>query len=219
MSKVRQETATVRRGRRRNGYSYATALSLILCAPGAALAQEPAAEDDTILETIIVTAEEQLKQAPGVSTVTSEDIEKMPGASLSGTTASGQRGYQRQIELRGMGPENTLILIDGKPVLSRSSVRMGRAGERDSRGDTNWVPAEAIERIEVIRGPCRRPLRLGCCRRRRQHHHQAARQTLGDLFDPHQRPEAFRGRLYPARQRRCRRPHQRHHVVPASWQL
>jgi ferric enterobactin receptor len=166
MSKVRQETATVRRARRRNSYSYATALSLILCAPGAALAQEPAAGDDTVLETIVVTAEEQLKQAPGVSTVTSEDIEKMPpandiseiirkmpGANLSGTTASGQRGNQRQIELRGMGPENTLILIDGKPVLSRSSVRMGRAGERDSRGDTNWVPAEAIERIEVIRGP------------------------------------------------------------------
>ncbi len=52
-----------------------------------------------------------------------------------------------------MGPENTLILIDGKPVLSRTSVRMGRGGERDTRGDSNWVPAELIERIEVIRGP------------------------------------------------------------------
>ncbi len=121
---------------------------------------------ETTLEAIVVTAEQQLKQAPGVSTVTSDDIakmppandlseilRKMPGANLTGTTASGQRGNQRQIELRGMGPENTLILIDGKPVLSRNSVRMGRAGERDSRGDTNWVPAEAIERVEVIRGP------------------------------------------------------------------
>ena len=65
----------------------------------------------------------------------------------------GQRGNQRQIDIRGMGPENTLILIDGKPVLSRNSVKMSRGGERDTRGDSNWVPAELIESIEVIRGP------------------------------------------------------------------
>src|SRR5690606_3797307 len=52
-----------------------------------------------------------------------------------------------------MGPENTMILIDGKPVSSRSAVRFGWRGERDSRGDTNWVPAEQIERVEVLRGP------------------------------------------------------------------
>jgi ferric enterobactin receptor len=52
-----------------------------------------------------------------------------------------------------MGPENTLIMIDGKPVTSRNSVRMGRQGERNTRGDSNWVPVEAIERIEVLRGP------------------------------------------------------------------
>ncbi|STS89044.1 TonB-dependent receptor [Klebsiella variicola] len=50
-----------------------------------------------------------------------------------------------------MGPENTLILIDGKPVTSRNSVRLGWRGERDTRGDTSWVPPEMIERIEVIR--------------------------------------------------------------------
>ncbi|WP_237751924.1 TonB-dependent receptor plug domain-containing protein, partial [Pseudomonas aeruginosa] len=35
----------------------------------------------------------------------------------------------------------------------RNSVRYGWRGERDSRGDTNWVPADQVERIEVIRGP------------------------------------------------------------------
>lgn len=117
-------------------------------------------------EIVVQSAGDQLKQAPGVSIITSEDIakqppsndlseiiRKMPGVNLTGTSASGQRGNNRQIDIRGMGPENTLILIDGKPVLSRNSVRMGRAGERDSRGDTNWVPPEAVERIEVIRGP------------------------------------------------------------------
>ncbi len=52
-----------------------------------------------------------------------------------------------------MGPENTLILIDGVPVTSRNSVRYSWRGERDTRGDTNWVPPEMVERIEVLRGP------------------------------------------------------------------
>ncbi len=52
-----------------------------------------------------------------------------------------------------MGPENTLILIDSVPVTSRNSVRYSWRGERDTRGDTNWVPPEQVERIEVIRGP------------------------------------------------------------------
>lgn len=77
----------------------------------------------------------------------------MPGVNLTGNSTSGQRGNNRQIDIRGMGPENTLILIDGKPVSSRNSVRQGWRGERDTRGDTSWVPPEMIERIEVLRGP------------------------------------------------------------------
>lgn len=115
---------------------------------------------------VLGTAEQELKQAPGVSVITAEDIKKrppvndlseiirkMPGVNLTGNSATGQYGNNRQIDLRGMGPENTLILIDGKPVSSRNSVRMGRSGERNTRGDTNWVPVDAVERIEVLRGP------------------------------------------------------------------
>jgi ferric enterobactin receptor len=117
-------------------------------------------------EVVVLSAGEQTKQAPGVSNISAEDIEKsppandiseiirkMPGVNLTGNTTTGNRGNQRQIDIRGMGPENTLILIDGKPVLSRNSVRFSFGGERDTRGDSNWVPAEAIERIEVLRGP------------------------------------------------------------------
>ena len=50
-------------------------------------------------------------------------------------------------------PEKTLILIDGVPATSRNSVRYSWRGERDTRGDSNWVPAEMVERIEVLRGP------------------------------------------------------------------
>ncbi|UCZ85078.1 TonB-dependent siderophore receptor [Pseudomonas sp. L5B5] len=126
--------------------------------PQPALALEP--------QSIVATAKEETKQAPGVSVITAEDIQKrppandlsqiirtMPGVNLTGNSTSGQRGNNRQIDIRGMGPENTLILVDGKPVGSRNSVRYGWRGERDTRGDTNWVPADQVERIEVIRGP------------------------------------------------------------------
>lgn len=115
---------------------------------------------------VLGTAEEELKQSLGVSIITAEDIimrppandlseiiRNEPGVNLTGASASGTYGNQRQIDIRGMGPENTLVLIDGKPVNSRNGVRMGRNGERDTNGDTNWVPADEIERIEIIRGP------------------------------------------------------------------
>lgn len=117
-------------------------------------------------QTMLVTAEEELKQQPGVSVITAQDIRKnppvndlsdiirkMPGVNLTGNSANGVRGNNRQIDIRGMGPENTLILIDGVPTTSRNSVRYSWRGERDSRGDSNWVPPEMVERIEVIRGP------------------------------------------------------------------
>ena len=131
-----------------------------------ALAQDVQSESTLPEVHVLGTAEEELKQAPGVSVITAEDIARrppandlseiirtMPGVNLTGNSSSGAYGNNRQIDLRGMGPENTLILIDGKPASSRDSVRMGRNGERNTRGDSNWVPAEAVERIEVLRGP------------------------------------------------------------------
>lgn len=125
-----------------------------------------AAVEGASLDTVYVTAEKQLQQSLGVSRISAEDIEKrpavndiselvrtMPGVNLTGNTATGQRGNKRQIDLRGMGPENTLILIDGKPVNSRQSERISMRGERNTRGDSNWVPVEEIESITVLRGP------------------------------------------------------------------
>ncbi|HDG1096737.1 TPA: siderophore enterobactin receptor FepA [Klebsiella aerogenes] len=134
--------------------------------PLCAAEETPESKQTAGEETMVVTAEVQNLQAPGVSTITADEIRKrppardvseiirtMPGVNLTGNSTSGQRGNNRQIDIRGMGPENTLILIDGKPVTSRNSVRLGWRGERDTRGDTSWVPPEMIERIDVIRGP------------------------------------------------------------------
>lgn len=129
------------------------------------------AADDMLPESgeemvVHATAEQELKQQPGVSIITAEDIKKeppvndlsqiirkMPGVNLTGNSATGNRGNNRQIDIRGMGPENTLIMVDGVPVTSRNAVRYSWRGERDTRGDSNWVPPELVERIEVIRGP------------------------------------------------------------------
>ncbi|NRH28950.1 TonB-dependent siderophore receptor [Pseudomonas sp. MS19] len=148
-------------------FNHLTLAFLAISAPQVSFGAEADANTVQLQDTYVLgTAEEELKQAPGVSIITAEDIKKqppvndlsdiirkMPGVNLTGNSATGQYGNNRQIDLRGMGPENTLILIDGKPVSSRNSVRMGRSGERNTRGDTNWVPAQAVERIEVLRGP------------------------------------------------------------------
>lgn len=72
------------------------------------------------LDEIKITAENQVKQSLGSSLVTAKDLEKrpatndvsevlrtMPGVNLTGNSSTGQRGNKRQIDIRGMGPENT----------------------------------------------------------------------------------------------------------------
>ena len=140
-------------------------LPLVLISAFSHAAEEKAIEQAEV-DTVYVTAEKQLQQSLGVSRISKDDIDKrpaandisefvrtMPGVNLTGNTATGQRGNKRQIDLRGMGPENTLILIDGKPVNSRQSERISMRGERNTRGDSNWVPVEEIESITVLRGP------------------------------------------------------------------
>ncbi|OOS05997.1 ferric enterobactin receptor [Moraxella cuniculi DSM 21768] len=147
------------------------ALCIFACMSGAAFANATEETAKTTLPTVVlptqvVTAEAQVKQSLGVSRINQTDLEKrpvqndvseilrtMPGVNLTGNAAGAARGNKRQIDIRGMGPENTLILVDGRPVTSRGAERYGRSGERNTRGDSNWVPAEMIESIEVLRGP------------------------------------------------------------------
>ena len=83
-------------------------------------AAEEKAVEQAEVDTVYVTAEKQLQQSLGVSRISKDDIDKrpavndisefvrtMPGVNLTGNTATGQRGNKRQIDLRGMGPENT----------------------------------------------------------------------------------------------------------------
>ena len=54
---------------------------------------------------------------------------------------------RRGISIRGMSAEHTLMLVDGQRISSSSSAIA------HSDFELGWVPAEAIDRLEVVRGP------------------------------------------------------------------
>ncbi|PRD41876.1 TonB-dependent receptor [Phyllobacterium phragmitis] len=132
-------------------------LAATITASTGALAQT--AEDGTILlEPIVVTAtssERFLKDAPAsVTVVTGEELRERPVQDLA-QAVEGTPGVQltgiglgrRGISIRGMLPEQTLVLVDGMRVSNSASA------VAHSDYELGWVPAEAIERIEVVRGP------------------------------------------------------------------
>ena len=73
-------------------------------------------------------------------------LRDVPGVVVTG---GGRGDNGNDISIRGMPSQYTLILVDGRPQNSRESRPNGSAGfEQD------WLlPLQAIERIEVVRGP------------------------------------------------------------------
>lgn len=94
--------------------------------------------------------------AASISVITREQLEKrayrdvtdalkdVPGVVVTGG------GSSSDISIRGMGSKYTLMLVDGKKVDSR-----GTRPNSDGPGiEQGWLPPlQAIERIEVVRGP------------------------------------------------------------------
>ncbi len=144
------------------------ARSILRTALLAGFAAQAAAQDATAptqsLDTVVVTAsgfEQDIKQAPAsISVVTREELEQgafrdltdalrtIEGVSITGAAAQAGGGGQ-DISIRGMPGAYTLILVDGKRQNTREARTNGNAGY-----EQGWIPPlEAIERIEVIRGP------------------------------------------------------------------
>lgn len=116
------------------------------------------AQESEELPPVVVSAtttERKLRDAPAtISVVTRDQLSRRPVQDLSdalrgtpGITISGIGLNRRGISIRGMPSEHTLILVDGK--------RINTAGSAIAHADydLNWIPVEAIERIEVVRGP------------------------------------------------------------------
>lgn len=113
------------------------------------------------LDNIVVTAsgfEQSVEDAPGsISVVPRAELEKraykdvtdalkdVPGVVVTGG------GSKSDISIRGMGSAYTLILVDGK----RQNSRETRPNSDGPGIEQGWLPPlQAIERIEVVRGPC-----------------------------------------------------------------
>lgn len=69
-------------------------------------------------------------------------LQRLPGVFLDGSAL--QRGQNQVASIRGLDPEYTLVLIDGQ--------RVGKEA-LDGGYDLSRIPADAIERIEVVKGP------------------------------------------------------------------
>lgn len=133
-----------------------------LCA-NSAVAQDES--DDVVLEdtgsTIIVTgsriARPNLEAASPVAVVSGEEAQEfaditldtfvntLPQVNPAGTTTSNNpgNGGQSNINLRGLGSNRNLVLIDGRrPMVSAADLTV----------DLNTIPAALIDRIDIITG-------------------------------------------------------------------
>lgn len=139
----------------------ALALLGLLSAP--ALAETAPATGPTDFDTIVVTAagfEQKLTDAPAsISVITQEDLTKRPYMTLldavrdiEGIDVGETRDKtgQGSISMRGMGSDYTLILVDGKRQNNHGDIYPNNFGGNQFN---HIPPLDAIERIEVIRGP------------------------------------------------------------------
>ncbi|CAG9407167.1 TonB-dependent receptor domain-containing protein [Providencia alcalifaciens] len=132
--------------------------SLIAAGVCAALASFSATAEENS-DKMIVTASgysQQLRDAPAsVTVITAEQLQNKPVRDLAdavkdveGVSVVGSANKQ-DINIRGLSGEYTLILVDGRRQNSRESRPNGSGGFEAGF----MPPVEAIERIEVIRGP------------------------------------------------------------------
>ncbi|WP_255572059.1 TonB-dependent receptor domain-containing protein [Celeribacter sp. PS-C1] len=141
-----------RRASLSRGFLMTTALSFLPCV---ALAQD----DLIILDEIVVSTasglETTVQDAPASITVIDQDtiaqegardlndlLRRVPGLNLT----RGNNGIS-SVSFRGISSNRTLTLVDGKRIST------GKSFARHYQGDLNAVPLDAIERIEVVRGP------------------------------------------------------------------
>jgi len=118
-----------------------------------------------VLSDVVVTAsgfEQVIADAPATITVITQKelegkayrnvtdaLQDIPGVSIEG--GAGGKLENTSINIRGMGEQYVLFLVDGKPLGASSEAYYNGFG---GGAQVNWLPpVSAIERIEVIRGP------------------------------------------------------------------
>jgi len=126
-----------------------------------AIAQDQDQDQDEELGTLVVTGSRiqspNLQSTTPVTQVTSEDVvlqgvtriedlvNQLPQAfaAQNVTVANGSTGTAT-LNLRGLGSPRTLVLIDGR--------RMPYGGVTNSAADINQIPAQMVERVDIVTG-------------------------------------------------------------------
>ena len=121
------------------------------------------ADDTQKMDTLVVTAagyEQKLTDAPSsISVITREDLSKRPYTSLLDAVRdlegvdvgeTRDKAGQGSISIRGMGSDYTLVLINGRRQNNHGDIYPNDFGGSQFN---HIPPLDAIERIEVIRGP------------------------------------------------------------------
>ncbi len=112
------------------------------------------------LDEIVVTAagtSQAFKDAPAsISVINRQQLKQHPVNNLEnalqdvpGVNVSGSNANRTDISLRGLPPDYTLIMVDGRRQNTRESRPNGNGGFEGGF----MPPLNAIERIEVVRGP------------------------------------------------------------------
>ena len=131
---------------------------ILLSAPGGAFAQaaaEPMELDPVVIVVSASSIATSVQDAPASITVIDQaDLQAKGGRDLKdvlrtvpGLNLTRSNDGNSQVSFRGLSSSRTLTLIDGKRVSTRNTFA------RHYQGDLQIVPLDAIERIEVVRGP------------------------------------------------------------------
>ena len=140
---------------KRRPVSVAVATALGVASTAGMLTERVYAEDENIVEEIIVTGSRirraDIDSPSPVTVITRQEIEnkgitdvgyllqRMPSMSGSpiGTTTNNGGNGSVQVDLRGLGPIRTLTLVNGKRTVDG--------------GDYQTIPATMIERVEILK--------------------------------------------------------------------
>ncbi|KPL69285.1 TonB-dependent receptor [Erythrobacter sp. SG61-1L] len=137
-------------------------MELALCLASPSIAAE-AMPETPVGSDIVVTAagfEQKITDAPAsITVVTAEELRQRPYMTLIDAVRdiegvdvgeTSDKTGQRTISIRGMGSDYTLILIDGRRQNNHGDIYPNSFGGNQFN---HIPPLDAIERIEVIRGP------------------------------------------------------------------
>jgi len=150
--------------------AHSSRLWAMACLFGALIGAQPAVAADELVDELITTGTRTegrtaLESLAPIDVVTSEEMHSTgatetgkqlqmaaPSFGFSSTTISDGTDIIRPATLRGMGPDQVLVLINGKRRHQQALVNVQQTVARGSAGtDVNAIPSSAIARIEVLK--------------------------------------------------------------------